>query len=86
MTTKVPDLRQMTVSEANKQALASGLNIRISGNALNAGELISYDQSLEVDEEVDCGKTITVYFKSDKGVVAGVYHHIGFIEDRGCTT
>ncbi|MEE1010518.1 MAG: PASTA domain-containing protein, partial [Acutalibacteraceae bacterium] len=68
MTTKVPDLRQMTVSEANKQALASGLNIRISGNALNAGELISYDQSLEVDEEVDCGKTITVYFKSDKGV------------------
>jgi len=68
MTTEVPDLRQMTVSQANKQALAAGLNIKISGNALNAGELISYDQSLEVGEKVDCGKTITVYFKSNTGV------------------
>ena len=68
MTTTVPDLKLMTVSQANKQALAAGLNIKISGNALNAGELISYDQSLEPGDEVECGKTITVYFKSDTGV------------------
>ena len=64
----VPDLRQMTVSQANKYALSAGLNIKISGNALNAGELISYDQSIEPGEEVEYGKTITVYFKSDVGV------------------
>jgi len=64
----VPDLTQMTVSQANKYALAEGLNIRISGNALNTGELISYDQSLEAGSEVEYGKTITVYFKSNTGV------------------
>lgn len=68
LTVTVPDLRQMTVSQANKYALAAGLNIKISGNALNAGELVSYDQSLEVGEEVEYGKTITVYFKSNTGV------------------
>lgn len=68
VTVTVPDLRQMTVSQANKYALAAGLNIKISGNALNAGELVSYDQSLEVGEEVEYGKTITVYFKSNTGV------------------
>lgn len=68
LTVTVPDLRQMTVSQANKYALAAGLNIKISGNALNAGELTSYDQSIEPGEEVEYGKTITVYFKSDVGV------------------
>ncbi len=68
VTVTVPDLRQMTVSQVNKYALAEGLNVKISGNALNAGELISYDQSLEPGEEVEYGKTITVYFKSNTGV------------------
>lgn len=68
VTVEVPDLRQMTVSQANKYALSAGLNIKISGNALNAGELISYDQSIEPGDEVEYGKTITVYFKSDVGV------------------
>lgn len=68
LTATVPDLRQMSVSQANKYALSAGLNIKISGNALNAGELVSYDQSLEVGEEVEYGKTITVYFKSNTGV------------------
>lgn len=68
VTVEVPDLRQMTVSQANKYALSAGLNIKISGNALNAGELISYDQSIEPGEEVEYGKTITVYFKSNVGV------------------
>lgn len=68
LTVTVPDLRMMTVSQANKYALAAGLNIKISGNALNAGELVSYDQSYEPGEEVEYGKTITVYFKSNTNV------------------
>ena len=68
MTVTVPDLRQMTVSQANKYALAAGLNIKISGNALIAEELVSYDQSFEPGEEVEYGKTITVYFKSNTNV------------------
>ncbi len=68
LTATVPDLRQMTVSQANKYALAAGLNIKISGNALNTGELISYDQSEDPGTEVEYGKTITVYFKSDTDV------------------
>jgi len=68
LTAVVPDLKMMTVSQANKYALAAGLNIRISGNALNRGELLSYDQSIEAGQEVEYGKTITVYFKSNTGV------------------
>lgn len=68
LTVTVPDLKMMSVSQANKYALSAGLNIKISGNALNAGELISYDQSIEPGEEVEYGKTVTVYFKSNTGV------------------
>ncbi|MBQ2847394.1 MAG: PASTA domain-containing protein [Clostridia bacterium] len=68
LTVTVPDLQQMTVSQANKYALSAGLNIKISGNALNTGELISYDQSIEPGTEAEYGKTITVYFKSNVDV------------------
>ncbi len=68
LTVTVPDLKLMTLSQAKKYALAAGLNIKISGNALNAGELLSYDQSIEAGQEVEYGKTITVYFKSNTGV------------------
>ena len=68
LTATVPDLSQLSVSKASKYALAAGLNIKISGNALNEGELVSYDQSIEPGEEVEYGKTITVYFKSNTNV------------------
>lgn len=68
LTVTVPDLRQMSVSQVKKYALSAGLNIKISGNALNAGELVSYDQSIDPGEEVEYGKTVTVYFKSNTGV------------------
>lgn len=68
LTVTVPNLRGLTMSQVNKTAHAHGLNVRISGNALNAGELVSYDQSLEAGVETEYGKTITVYFKSDTGV------------------
>lgn len=68
VTVEVPDLTEMTLSMANKYALSAGLNIKISGNALNEGELISYSQSIEAGQEVEYGSTVTVYFKSNTGV------------------
>ena len=68
LTATVPDFRGMTMSQVNKLAHSSGLNIRISGNALNAGELVSYDQSIEAGAETEYGRTVTVYFKSNTGV------------------
>ena len=68
VTVEVPDLTQMTLSMANKYALSAGLNIKISGNALNEGEIISYSQSISPGETVEYGSTITVYFKSNTGV------------------
>ena len=66
--TTVPDLNGLTITQANKKAAAAGLNIKISGNALKTGELISYRQSVEKGEKVNYGSVITVYFKSNTGV------------------
>lgn len=68
LTVTVPDLRQMTLAQANKYAASAGLNIKISGNALNATEIISYDQDIAPGETVDYGETITVYFISNTNV------------------
>ncbi len=64
----VPDLTLMTLSSVNKYGLSAGLNVKISGNALNEGELVSYSQSIEKGTEVEYGTTVTVYFKSNTGV------------------
>lgn len=66
--TTVPNLTGLTLSQANKYAIASGLNIRISGNALNEGEIVSYSQSIDPETEVDYGSTVTVYFESTVGL------------------
>ncbi len=66
--TTVPDLKGLSLSQANKYALSSGLNIRISGNALNEGEIVSRSQSIEPGNEVEYGTTVTVYFESTVGV------------------
>ncbi|MBR4728430.1 MAG: PASTA domain-containing protein [Clostridia bacterium] len=65
---KVPELTEMTLSQATKAALAAGLNIRISGNSLEKSELVSYSQSSEAGSEVEYGEVVTVYFKSNTGV------------------
>lgn len=64
-TVKVPDLTGLTLSEANKKAANAGLNIKISGNFLNSGDIKSYKQSIAKDSSVTMGTTITVYFRSD---------------------
>lgn len=64
----VPELTGLSISQATKKALAAGLNIKISGNMLKSAELISFRQEFEYGTEVERGKTITVYFKSNVGV------------------
>lgn len=66
-TAVVPDLCNLTISEANRKAIDAGFNIRISGTT-NSGEVLSYKQSLEVGSEAERGSVITVYFKSSVNV------------------
>ncbi len=67
-TVTVPDFNGLTVGEANKLALNSGLNIRISGSSLNSGTVYAYKQSREVGETVYMGEIINVSFKTTEGV------------------
>lgn len=60
----VPNFNGYTVSEANRLASNSGLNIKISGGSLNSGTVYAYKQSIEYGEEVDMGEIITVSFKT----------------------
>lgn len=63
-TVSVPDFTGCTVSEANRLALGSGLNIRISGSSLSSGAVYAYKQSIDAGEEVSMGEIITVSFKT----------------------
>ena len=69
-TAVVPNLCNMSVSDANRTAVNAGFNIRISGNA-NSGEVLSYKQSLQEGSEAEKGSVITVYFKSNVNVEDG---------------
>ncbi|HZJ78712.1 MAG TPA: penicillin-binding transpeptidase domain-containing protein [Clostridia bacterium] len=64
----VPDLSGLTITQANKKAVDSGFNIKITGNTLNSSELVSYKQSEKVGSKLEYGATITVHFKSNSGV------------------
>jgi len=60
----VPDLVGLSVSQANKLAANSGLNMSISGPDLQDGAVISYRQSVEPASEASEGEVIIVYFRS----------------------
>ncbi len=64
----VPDFTGMTVSQVNYEAVKLGLNIRISGNSLSASGLTAYRQSVPKGKEIECGSTLTVYFRTTSGV------------------
>ena len=64
----VPDFTGLTVSEANRLALNSGLNIRISGSSLNSGSVFAYKQNRNAGESVNKGEIINVSFKTTVGV------------------
>ncbi len=63
----VPDLRNMSISEANETAVNYGFNMKISGASLDS-EVVSYRQSIEPGTKSELGSTITVYFKTTTGV------------------
>lgn len=69
-TATVPNLCNMSMSQANSAAVNAGFNIRISGNT-NSGEVLSYKQSVNAGEEAEIGSVITVYFKSNVDVQDG---------------
>ena len=60
----VPDFKGLTVSEANRVALSNGLNIKMSGSALNSSAVYAYKQSVAAGEKVNIGEIITVSFKT----------------------
>lgn len=64
----VPDFTAMTVSQASYEAIAAGVNIKISGNALKSSGLLAYRQNIEPGTEVEYGSSVTVYFKTGTGV------------------
>lgn len=64
----VPDFTGMTVSQVNYEAVKLGINVKISGNSLSASGLTAYRQSIQPEKEVECGSTVTVYFRTTSGV------------------
>ncbi len=66
-TSTVPDLRGLSISSANERAVNAGFNIKISGASLDS-EVVSYRQSIDAGTQAELGATITVYFKTNKGV------------------
>lgn len=69
-TATVPNLCNMSLSQANSAAVNAGFNIRLSGTT-NSGEVLSYKQSVNAGEEAEIGSVITVYFKSNVDVQDG---------------
>ncbi|MBO5857978.1 MAG: PASTA domain-containing protein, partial [Clostridia bacterium] len=66
-TATVPDLTGLSISSANEKAVNAGFNIKISGASLDS-EVVSYRQSIDAGTQTELGATITVYFKTNKGV------------------
>lgn len=64
--TTVPDFNGLSLIEATQRASAFGINIKISGNTLVDSELIAYGQDTKAGTTVDYGKTVKVYFRSNK--------------------
>ncbi len=60
---KVPSFIGMTAGEANRTAIASGLNIVFSGPSQSAGAKV-VKQSVETGTELEAGSSITVVFQA----------------------
>ncbi len=67
-TAVMPDFTGMSISQANYEAVQLGINVKISGNSLSASGLTAYSQSVAPGKEVECGSTVTVYFRTTVGV------------------
>lgn len=61
---EVPDFTGLSVSQVNRLAAESGINVVFSGPTDTAG-IKAYNQSVAADTLVEAGSRITVYFRSD---------------------
>lgn len=64
----VPDFTGCTISQANRLAVNSGLNIKISGSSLGEDSAFAYSQSSDPGSTVKMGEIITVSFKTNVNV------------------
>ena len=64
----VPKLTGMTLWQAQREAAAAGLNIRLTGN-FNTTGLYTYRQSLPEGSQASLGETVTVHFVSGYEVI-----------------
>lgn len=65
----VPDLTNLSLSEANEKAADAGINISIEGAALTSSSAVSSSQDVAVGTKVPPGTVVTVVF-SEKNQVA----------------
>ena len=67
-TAEVPDLSNLSITEANQIATNAGFNIKIAGLTQGKGEVVSYKQSIPAGTTATKGTVITVYFKSKENI------------------
>lgn len=67
-TVKVPDFTGMTISQVNKLAVETGLNVTFSGPSNTSSSTKAFKQSYDVGAEIEAGSFITVYFQETTGV------------------
>ncbi|MBQ4154594.1 MAG: PASTA domain-containing protein [Clostridia bacterium] len=65
-TVKVPLLTGMTISQVNSVAVQYGLNVSFKGNTNSAKAVVSFQQSIAAETEVERGTVIEVYFRSNE--------------------
>lgn len=64
--TKVPALTGMSLSQVNNLAAQYGLNISFKGNVNSSKAVVSYQQSIAAETEVERGTLVEVYFRSNE--------------------
>lgn len=64
----VPNLIGLSLTDANRIAVNTGFNVKISGTTQFKGKTESYKQSVPEGTKAELGTTITVYFRSDQDV------------------
>lgn len=64
--TKVPALTGMSLSQVNNLAAQYGLNISFKGNINSNKAVVSYQQSIAAETEVERGTLVEVYFRSNE--------------------
>ncbi len=67
-TAVVPDFTGLTVYQANRLAVSSNLNIRVSGSGSSESTVTAYKQDVASGQEVEAGSVITVSFRTTTGV------------------